>query len=330
MVIPAHNAEKFIKRAVQSIENQSFEDWELIIVENGSSDGTYSFCKQFLIDSRIRLVSSETGVSNARNKGIELSNGRWICFLDADDYLLNDALNLFIKEAKDDIDLIVGEYDHNKIASVAPAVISNSEFLELSLCNPTQYCNVTGCLFSNAMIRRLNLCFKRELTHAEDSVFLIEFIVAGARVKLLNHALYHVYYNPDSAVRAGSTSNVEAYANSINTIKGILTVYQYNIEPALDAFILNQVLILMVHDIYAGVKDLKSYKKACRKFDQMLMNKTFVESFEPEAIKKLSRKKQVCLFFLEKHCRFITFLIVRIRQVGNARKAEQEMIPKKI
>lgn len=74
VIIPAYNAEKFIHIAIQSVQEQTINEWELIIVENGSTDNTTAVCEKFLNDKRIKLLHSEKGVSSARNKGISVRN----------------------------------------------------------------------------------------------------------------------------------------------------------------------------------------------------------------------------------------------------------------
>lgn len=71
IIIPAYNAEKFIHIAVESVQKQTVEDWELIIVENGSTDHTAVICEKFLADRRIILLHSEKGVSAASDAGIK-------------------------------------------------------------------------------------------------------------------------------------------------------------------------------------------------------------------------------------------------------------------
>ena len=85
VIIPAYNAEEFIETSVNSVLSQTYRDFELIIVDDGSQDGTYKKIAQYN-DNRIKYVYQENGgVSSARNKGICTSNGEFICFLDSDD-----------------------------------------------------------------------------------------------------------------------------------------------------------------------------------------------------------------------------------------------------
>ncbi len=92
LVIPLYNKAKYISKCIVSIQNQSFTEWECIIVDDGSTDGSSSIVKRFTNnDLRIKLVNQKNrGPSVARNKGLNLANGEFVQFIDADDYLSND------------------------------------------------------------------------------------------------------------------------------------------------------------------------------------------------------------------------------------------------
>ena len=98
-VIPAYNVEKYIEECVDSIINQTVQDWELIIVDDGSKDATLDICnKKAKTDTRISVVHQQnSGVSVARNNGIQLAQGDWICFVDADDVVHPCLLEIYNK-----------------------------------------------------------------------------------------------------------------------------------------------------------------------------------------------------------------------------------------
>lgn len=88
IVMPAYNCEKYVSESIKSVINQTHKNWELIVINDGSMDNTLSVISKIAIkDSRIRILnnSSNMGVSETRNRGIEQSNGNWIAFLDSDD-----------------------------------------------------------------------------------------------------------------------------------------------------------------------------------------------------------------------------------------------------
>ncbi|WP_343622917.1 glycosyltransferase family 2 protein [Flavobacterium lindanitolerans] len=94
IITPSFNSEKFISDTIQSVKNQTYQDWEMIIVDDESTDGTVSIIKEFLTDSRIQLhqLEQNSGTGVARNKAITLAKGRYISFLDSDDLWKPDKL----------------------------------------------------------------------------------------------------------------------------------------------------------------------------------------------------------------------------------------------
>ncbi|HMO12760.1 MAG TPA: glycosyltransferase family A protein [Pirellulaceae bacterium] len=101
IVIPAYNAEEHIARSIKSVIGQTFVDWELIIVNDGSIDETKAVVETFLIDGRIRYFDQKNqGVSSARNFGASCAIAPWLVFLDSDDEILSDCLDRFVESIK--------------------------------------------------------------------------------------------------------------------------------------------------------------------------------------------------------------------------------------
>ncbi len=100
IIVPIYNKQNQIKRCLDSVKCQSYEDWELILVDDGSTDNSASIIKPFLSDSRIHYFYKENGgVSSARNVGLEKAIGEWIIFLDSDDYFLPEGLAILLHTA---------------------------------------------------------------------------------------------------------------------------------------------------------------------------------------------------------------------------------------
>lgn len=97
VIVPAYNVEGFIREALASVAAQSYADWECIVIDDGSTDGTLAVAEEFAAaDPRFRLISHENRGPGARNTGLDNARGEWICFLDADDMLLPHALRCLI------------------------------------------------------------------------------------------------------------------------------------------------------------------------------------------------------------------------------------------
>ena len=107
VIIPAYNAEKYLSKCIKSIQNNSYKNLEIIIVNDGSKDNTYEVAESFLDDKRIVLINQENGgVSIARNTGIDNAKGEYIAFIDSDDYVSVDYFEKLITvAAEDDTDI---------------------------------------------------------------------------------------------------------------------------------------------------------------------------------------------------------------------------------
>ena len=93
IIIPLFNKVDSVKRCIASILEQDYQNYELIIIDDGSTDGSADLVKEAFSDARIKLIHTiNGGVSSARNKGIERSGGRYVMFIDADDYIAPDAI----------------------------------------------------------------------------------------------------------------------------------------------------------------------------------------------------------------------------------------------
>lgn len=114
IIVPIYNAEKYIEDCIKSVFTQSYKDWELLLINDGSSDGSAELCDQLAsTDSRIKVVHKpNTGVSDTRNHGLDIASGEYVIFLDADDYWVdNTALERMYSLAKtNNLDVIRGEY----------------------------------------------------------------------------------------------------------------------------------------------------------------------------------------------------------------------------
>lgn len=113
IIVPVYQVEKYLRQCLDSILQQSYRDWECILIDDGSTDGSASICDEYAKkDSRFKVLHQRNGgVSVARNKGLQLAQGNWITFCDADDRLHGDALEYYIEQAVDGVDMVMAGYD---------------------------------------------------------------------------------------------------------------------------------------------------------------------------------------------------------------------------
>lgn len=108
VIIPVYNAEATLKKCVDSVLGQQFANFEVILVDDGSKDGSFQICEEFARkDSRVAVIHKENGgVSSARNRGLEIAKGKWVTFVDSDDYLGNE----FFPTEEMKADILFGYY----------------------------------------------------------------------------------------------------------------------------------------------------------------------------------------------------------------------------
>ena len=149
IIVPVYNAEKYIKKCIESLLGQTYQNIEIIIVDDGSNDSSSALCDAFAAESsKIKVIHQKNGgLSAARNKGLENSLGDYILFLDSDDYMNENALqNLLDVQQKYQADLVISghcrTYDSGKNDEIvllpfqqSEVELSEYDFWKLSMCN---------------------------------------------------------------------------------------------------------------------------------------------------------------------------------------------------
>lgn len=179
VVIPAYNAAKTILRCVESLLSQTYKDWELIIIDDGSTDNTIDVCQSFQ-DKRIQVYYKlNGGVSSARNYGLTYAKGEYVAFVDADDYLESMYLE-HLYQGKD-YDLSISGFcygnEPEKSNMILELTDKSSIARELSdLINADQLCYPWGRLFKRSIIEQNHIRFNKKMRFAEDNVFNWEYL----------------------------------------------------------------------------------------------------------------------------------------------------------
>lgn len=183
VIVPLYNAAQYLHQCIKSILSQSFKDFELILIDDGSTDDSLKICKSYeQSDNRI-IVISETngGVSKARNRGLNVAKGKWIAFVDADDYFLDDALSvLYDRAIQTGADLVLANAlklkngKLNELHKLKDGVLSN-------VIMSVNHLALWGYLFNADIIRKYRLRFIEGLAYSEDRIFIYQWHVIARR-----------------------------------------------------------------------------------------------------------------------------------------------------
>lgn len=202
VIIPVYNRAGMLERSVRSVMEQSLSDWELILVDDGSTDGSAGICDGFVAaDPRIRAFHKQNGgVSSARNLGLDEARGEWLAFLDADDRFYPDALETMVKKAEQDsLDMLQFAYNRDYVAGEndgrESGVITPEEYLSRGLFQGS----VWSVCVRNDIVRNNGLRFDSGLRIAEDQLFIYELLRHSERVERIGNVLYWYFDNAAGA-----------------------------------------------------------------------------------------------------------------------------------
>lgn len=203
-IVPVFNARAYLERCVRSILGQTYRNLELILIDDGSTDGSSGLCDEFAIfDDRVRVIHQyNSGVSAARNRGILEARGEFISFVDSDDWLepvaYETCLSLMVRESTD-----ICLFDYSVIKDESKEPTGSTAGYE-SPVNPIsiikRYFDVTGnaqmascwaMLISKTLIKANNLAFDENMTICEDFLFMLRALLSTSAVSIEHNSLYN-------------------------------------------------------------------------------------------------------------------------------------------
>lgn len=281
LIIPAYNVEKYIKKCLDSVLNQTYNNYEIIIINDGSTDNTSKILERYKSNKKIKIINQENkGLSNARNTGVSNAKGDYILFIDSDDFIEKELLEILNKTIKDEdlvrfqikildeTNKIIKEYKEETFNNLngieAFNKLSKYNLVELAVC----YAYKKDTFLKN------NYKFE-EKTYHEDFGLIPYIIISSKKVTSINYIGYNylqrknsIMNNTDYETEIKKSNDVlKHYKNLIKwsqNIEGDLTIYK--------SFIANSVILkslnLKEKDYKNYIKKLKEYKV----YDNLLTN----------------------------------------------------------
>jgi len=191
IVIPVYNVEKYIDRCIKSILNQTYKDYELILINDGSTDSSLKIIKEY--EKKYNFIKvfdqKNSGPAITRNKGIEESCGKYIMFVDSDDYLDLDFLENYINNIKDN-DIVIGGFrkvDDNKVLFKRKLI--DCEFSKYIVTGPVCH------LYRRDLIKNVRFL---DTEMSEDIYFNVKVYELNPKIKAIDYIGYNYYTNPTS------------------------------------------------------------------------------------------------------------------------------------
>lgn len=252
VIVPVYNAERYLDKCIASILAQSFSDFELVLINDGSTDNSGEICNNFAKkDSRIKVIHKENGgASSARNAGMEIAAGDYIAFVDCDDYVETDFLEQLYKIiANTDSDLAVSgcvweqhgglEYRRNPAATY-----TKREYIDAVCTEKIAYITAYGpcCkLYKTSFLQENGITFDTAYKLSEDRLFNLDVMACMHRAVSTDYVGYHYVDNPASLthnrknraiVKNIIEAEIEVWNRFEHTVKqaGLYTAYEAYIK----------------------------------------------------------------------------------------------------
>ncbi len=219
IIVPIYNAQNTVGRCIDSILAQTYSDYEVILVDDGSSDATPGILDEYAKkDDRIRVIHKEnSGVSDTRNCGLAAAEGEYVQFLDADDWITPDATRLFVRsmEEKPDCDMVIADFYRvirenfsQKGDIEEEGLLTREEYADEMMKSPADF--YYGVLWNKFYRRRIieeyQLRMDTRLDWAEDFIFNMEYVLHTNQIYVLKVPVYYYVKTEGSLVSQGGTS----------------------------------------------------------------------------------------------------------------------------
>lgn len=204
IIVPVYNAELTIKECIESILKQTFSNWELILVDDGSTDVSLEICNYYMIrDPRIRVIHQKNkGVSRARNRGMETAKGKYLMFIDSDDKVGITFLEKYLWTMKKlNCDVVIGGYlkidlENEKEDLYLPKQVGiyHNEIWEEICKKPEMFGYLWNKMFKKSIIHRFNLKLREDMYSQEDLDFCLSYFENCNIFGFIQNAEYQYFF----------------------------------------------------------------------------------------------------------------------------------------
>lgn len=241
IIVPVYNVEKFLAECLDSIFSQSFEDFEVLLVNDASEDGSREICERYAKqDARIRILENEKnlGLSLTRNHGIREAKGEYVTFIDSDDLIdRNYLIKLFSVAEQENAEVVSmgyteyvrgqnGKYIHGRQINIVKSlgrILDDRKNRMKFMCSWGMLLIACGKLYRRDFLQRYRLKFEEILS--EDILFGFAVLYAADKYMLIQDNLYYYRQNPDSITRGGNIEKLRKALESSIRVHRFVNLY---------------------------------------------------------------------------------------------------------
>lgn len=246
VIVPVYNVEKYIRLCIDSIINQTLEEWECLLIDDGSPDNSGAICDEYAEkDTRFRVFHvANGGVSRARNIGLENMIGEWVIFVDSDDAIATNTLEVCFKLAtKNNLDLLQFSLCRDR------QLLNNHDCRHTGILNLLQYVHtkqfnvcVAGSFYNVGIISNNALYYDERLKLAEDQIFNYKYMNCCSKIMRIDECLYWYRITEGSATSNQKTKDIEVSINAVNSFKYLYPIWSSPIDCTLIVFLCDLII----------------------------------------------------------------------------------------
>lgn len=262
VIIPVYNVETYLRETLDCLLNQSFQDAEFIMVNDGSKDSSPAICQEYVDkDQRFVLINQQNGgPAKARNTGMDAAKGDYICFMDADDLIAEESLSKMYQMVQG-YDILVhgtefiGEYDRVPAWIANAGNIQNKDYDDFTI---KDIFSVYGCgpvlwlhFIKADLIQKNRIRIDEDLFIGEDFAFAVKYFANAKKVRFVSDKFYsYRLFRKDSLMTTYQEKPREKLDQALLMSKSIYYSIQEKIRPEDEAAIINVLLIFNFRDLY--------------------------------------------------------------------------------
>ena len=219
VVVPVYNVKKYLKRCLDTVVNQTYKKLDIIVIDDGSTDGSGNLCDEIgSSDDRIRVIHQENkGLSAARNKGIDISKGNYICFVDSDDYLSLDYVNVLLKTALNtNSDIVVCDFERGEADNYT--FERQQDGINIETFNSDRALEIWHGKYKDVETISWNKIYKKSIfenglrypdgMYFEDVPTIHRQVKEAKRISYISNKLYYYYQRKSSIMHAYSDKKI--------------------------------------------------------------------------------------------------------------------------
>lgn len=290
-IVPCYNAAKYLPELIKSIQKQTINNWELLLIDDGSTDNTYEIIANFLNDTRIRYMHQENaGVSNARNHGLKEAKGKYITCIDADDWIEPNFIEAFSKANLANINICGYREiypDKTVKTECSPTPVHSNSPLNTYTVRNSYFRTPWGVIFEHNFIQENQLRFCEDLSWGEDTIFLLKATIKAQDICFIPDIIYNYRYTGE-----GLTNSPMRHTNMIKFLDKY-TLYKEQIPS--------------------------QYKNAANMIDELTLFLSIILLNEIIKSSKIDKQAIDIINKIHKHLRNLSFIYIIRTKVGRIR-----------